>query len=51
LKEFDRWFDAEEKRPQYVAKLRLPKGFRCPACGIISENQSLMEKFNTQEPN
>ena len=42
--EFDIWFASEENCLQYVAKLRWPDGFRCPACGVIAEIPSLMER-------
>jgi transposase-like protein len=44
FQEFDIWFASEENCLQYVAKLRWPDGFRCPACGVIAENPSLMER-------
>ena len=44
FQEFDDWFDSEDKCLQFIAKLRWSKGFRCPACGIESENLSLMER-------
>ena len=44
FQEFDDWFDSEDKCLQYVAKIRWPQGFRCPACGVASENPSLMER-------
>nr|WP_321465478.1 IS1595 family transposase [uncultured Desulfobulbus sp.] len=44
FQEFDIWFASEENCLQYVAKLRWPDGFRCPSCGVIAENPSLMER-------
>ena len=44
FQEFDIWFASEENCLQYVAKLRWPDGFRCPACGVIAEIPSLMER-------
>jgi len=44
FQEFDDWFDSEDKCLQFIAKLRWSKGFRCPACGIVSENLSLMNR-------
>ena len=44
FQEFDIWFASEENCLRYVAKLRWPGGFRCPACGVIAENPSLMER-------
>ena len=44
FQEFDDWFDSEDKCLQFIAKLRWSKGFRCPACGIVSENLSLMKR-------
>ena len=44
FQEFDIWFASEENCLEYVAKLRWPDGFRCPACGVIAENPSLMER-------
>ncbi len=42
FQEFDDWFCSEDNCLQYIAKLRWPKGFRCPACGVAPENPSLM---------
>lgn len=44
FQEFDTWFGSEENCLQFIAKLRWPEGFRCPACGVTSENPSLMER-------
>ena len=33
FQEFDDWLDIEDKCLQYIAKLRWPHGFRCPADG------------------
>jgi transposase-like protein len=44
FQEFDEWFDIEDKCLQYIAKLRWPQCFRCPACGEVSENLSLMAR-------
>jgi transposase-like protein len=44
FQEFDDWFDSEDKCLQFIAKLRWSKGFRCPACGIVAENLSLMKR-------
>jgi transposase-like protein len=44
FQEFDDWFDSEDKCLQFIAKLRWSKGFRCPACEIVSENLSLMKR-------
>ncbi len=42
FQEFDDWFCSEDNCLQYIAKLRWPQGFRCPACGVAPENPSLM---------
>jgi transposase-like protein len=31
--EFEQWFRTEEQCRAYLARLRWPEGFRCPACG------------------
>lgn len=33
LQEFDEWFQSEEMCASYLAQLRWPDGFVCPACG------------------
>ena len=33
LQEFDAWFTSEEACAAYLARLRWPEGFVCPACG------------------
>jgi hypothetical protein len=42
FQEFDEWFSSENACLDYIAKLRWPKGFTCPSCGINSEKPSLM---------
>jgi transposase-like protein len=42
IQEFYEWFDSEDKCLQYISKLRWPEGFRCPSCGLETEDPSLM---------
>ncbi|MFH0784549.1 MAG: IS1595 family transposase, partial [Pseudomonadota bacterium] len=42
FQEFDEWFGSEDNCLQYIAKTRWPKGFQCPACGVVPENPSLI---------
>jgi len=44
FQEFDQWFNAEDACLSYIAKLRWPQGFRCPACGILQVNPSKMRR-------
>jgi hypothetical protein len=42
FQEFDEWFSSENACLDYIARLRWPKGFTCPSCGINTEKPSLM---------
>ena len=42
FQEFDKWFSSENDCLDYITKLRWPKGFSCPNCGINTEKPSLM---------
>lgn len=42
FQEFDRWFTSENACLDYIARLRWPKGFCCPKCGIKTEKPSVM---------
>jgi ISXO2 transposase-like protein/transposase-like zinc ribbon protein len=42
FQEFDRWFASENACLDYIARLRWPKGFCCPKCGIKTEKPSVM---------
>jgi len=42
FQEFDKWFSSENACLDYIAKLRWPKGFICPSCGINTDKPSLM---------
>ena len=44
FQEFDKWFSSENACLDYIAKLRWPKGFICPSCGINTDKPSLMER-------
>ena len=44
FQEFDKWFGSENACLDYIAKLRWPKGFICPSCGINTDKPSLMER-------
>ncbi len=44
FQEFDKWFSSEKACLDYIAKLRWPKGFICPSCGINTDKPSLMER-------
>jgi transposase-like protein len=44
FQEFDKWFSSENACLDYIAKLRWPKGFICPSCGINTDKASLMER-------
>ena len=44
FQEFDKWFSSENACLDYIAKLRWPKGFSCPSCGINTDKPSLMER-------
>jgi transposase-like protein len=44
FQEFNDWFNSEDKCLQFIAKLRVFQGFRCPACGIVFSNLSLIER-------
>ena len=44
FQEFDKWFSSENACLDYIAKLRWPKGFNCPSCGINTDKPSLMER-------
>jgi len=44
FQEFDEWFSSENACLDYIAKLRWPKGFICPSCGINTDKPSLMER-------
>ncbi|GFP20007.1 hypothetical protein HKBW3S03_01511, partial [Candidatus Hakubella thermalkaliphila] len=33
IQEFDQWFSTEEACAAYLARVRWPDGFVCPACG------------------
>ncbi len=44
FQEFDKWFSSENACLDYIAKLRWPKGFICPGCGINTDKPSLMER-------
>ena len=42
FQEFDEWFSSEKACLDYIAKVRWPNGFRCPGCGLKTDNPSLM---------
>ncbi len=42
FQEFDEWFSTEEACLAYISKLRWPKGFVCPSCGIVEAKPSIM---------
>jgi hypothetical protein len=44
FQEFDKWFSNESACLEYIAKLRWPKGFICPACGEKTSKPSLMRR-------
>jgi transposase-like protein len=44
FQEFDKWFGCENSCLDYIAKLRWPKGFTCPSCGINTDKPSLTER-------
>jgi hypothetical protein len=44
FQEFDKWFSCENSCLDYIAKLRWPKGFTCPSCGINTDKPSLTER-------
>jgi transposase-like protein len=42
FQEFDKWFSSENACLEYIARVRWPDGFICPACGAKPEKPSLM---------
>jgi len=44
FQEFDEWFSSANACLDYIAKLRWPKGFTCPSCGVNTDKPSLMER-------
>lgn len=42
FQEFERWFSSENACLDYITRLRWPKGFCCPKCGIKTEKPSVM---------
>ena len=42
FQDFDKWFSSESACLEFIAKLRWPEGFICPACGEKASKPSLM---------
>jgi len=42
FQDFDKWFSSENACLNYIAKIRWPKGFICPSCGVKTDKPSLM---------
>jgi transposase-like protein len=42
FQDFDKWFSSESICLEFIAKLRWPEGFICPACGETTSKPSLM---------